>query len=129
MSDLEAPVSSTLPSKSTSRLDTIVDLKLGQALVLSGFRTRSQRHSVTGLPLLSEIPLLGVLFASHKDSAEETDGAIFVVPTVIESVAPASHDLISDALSHYESFSGDVAEANAFEHRPAFAPKVKNGKK
>jgi pilus assembly protein CpaC len=107
----------------------VVDLKLGQALVLSGFRTRSQRHAITGLPLLSEIPLLGVLFASHKDSAEETDGAIFVVPTVIETVTPSSHDMISDALSHYDSFSGDVAEVNAYEHRPNVSPKARNGKK
>ena len=36
VSDLEAPVSSTLPGKTTSKLVTVVDLKLGQALILSG---------------------------------------------------------------------------------------------
>ena len=128
VSDLEAPVASTLPSKSTSKLVTVVDLKLGQALILSGFRTRGQRHSINGLPFLSEIPLLGVLFGSHKDSSEETDGAIFIVPTVIESVAPASSDMIADALNRYEAFSGDVHEVNAYDHRPPLG-KARNGKK
>jgi pilus assembly protein CpaC len=129
VSDLEAPASSsTLPGKSTSKLVTVVDLKLGQALILSGFRTRGQRHSVGGLPFLSEIPLLGVLFGSHRDSAEETDGAIFIVPTVIESVAPSSTDMISDALARYESFNGDAHDVNAYDHRPSVS-KGRNGKK
>jgi pilus assembly protein CpaC len=127
VSDLEAPVSSTLPSKSTSKLVTIVDLKLGQALVLSGFRTRSQRHSIHGIPVLSEIPLLGALFGSHKDSSEEADGAIFVVPTVIESVSPSTLDMVTDAITRYESFSGDVEDVRAYEHRPRLAPKPRNG--
>lgn len=111
-----------LPGRNVSRLSTLVGLKLGQSIVLSGIRTRSQRHSVGGLPLLSEIPLLGVLFGSHGDAQEEVEGAIFVVPSVVESVPRSAKEILDDALHQYEEFSGDVDEANLWEEDPARAP-------
>src|SRR4029079_2389235 len=66
VSDLTASVGGTaLPGRTTSKLTTNVSLKLGQSLVLSGIRSQSVSHNVSGLPGLSEIPLLGLLFGSH----------------------------------------------------------------
>jgi pilus assembly protein CpaC len=118
VSDLQASASSTLPSKSTSKLVTNVDLKLGQSLILSGIRTRSERHGIRGLPLLSEIPIIGVLFGSHANEAEDTDGAIFIIPSVIETVPQASMDVLTRALARYETFTGQVDSINAYDHRP-----------
>jgi pilus assembly protein CpaC len=118
VSDLQASASSSLPSKTTSKLVTNVDLKLGQSLILSGIRTRSERHGIRGLPLLSEIPIIGVLFGSHMNEAEETDGAIFIIPSVIESVPQATMDVMTRALARYETFNGQVESINSYDHRP-----------
>jgi pilus assembly protein CpaC len=119
VSDLVAPAGSTvLPGRNTTHLVTSVDLKLGQSLVLSGIRTRSQRHSVSGLPLLSDIPVLGLLFGTHGDAMEDVEGAIFVVPSVIETVPSASLELITSAVKQYEDYSGDVRAVRTFEHTP-----------
>lgn len=117
--DLTPAASGTsLPGRNTSKLDTLVRLKLGQSLVLSGIRAKSQRHSITGLPLLSQIPVLGVFFGSHHDEAQDTEGAIFIIPTAVESVPKPAIEMVNDALSQYEEYSGDVDEVNAYDKRP-----------
>jgi pilus assembly protein CpaC len=125
--DLTPPVSAgtDLPGRNVSKLSTLVALKLGQSLVLSGIRTRSQRHAVSGLPLLSELPLLGVLFGSHADAAEEIEGAIFVVPSVIESVPKGAGEIIREALQQYEDFSGDLDDVKPYDEDPTHAPGVR----
>ena len=120
VSDLTPPVTAgtVLPGRNTSKLSTAVALKLGQSLVLSGIRTRSQRHQVNGLPLLSDIPLLGVFFGSHSDQEQEVEGAVFVVPTVIESVPQGVSELVNEALTQYDKFSGNMADVDAFDQDP-----------
>jgi pilus assembly protein CpaC len=120
VSDLTPPVTgTTLPGRETSKLDTLVRLKLGQSLVLSGIRARSQRHSITGLPFLSDIPLLGVFFGSHQDQAEDTEGAVFIIPTAVESVSKPAIQMVNDAMSQYEGYSGDLTTVDAYEKQPA----------
>ncbi len=121
VSDLTPPVTTgtSLPGRNTSKLNTQVALKLGQSLVLSGIRTRSQRHDVNGIPLLSDIPILGVFFGSHADQEQEVEGAVFVVPTVIESVPQGVSELVNDALSQYERYTGNMNDVDAFDQDPA----------
>jgi pilus assembly protein CpaC len=125
--DLTPPVAAgtDLPGRNVSKLNTAVALKLGQSIVLSGIRSRSQRHSIGGLPLLSEIPLLGVLFGSHGDQQEEVEGAIFVVPSVIESIPKGAQEVLDGALQDYQDFSGDLNDVNAWDKNPATAPGVR----
>jgi pilus assembly protein CpaC len=101
---------SDLPGRSTTQLNTLVGLKLGQGLVLSGIRTSSQRHSTGGLPLLSEIPILGVLFGSHQNQEDEVEGAIYMVPSVVEAVPVESKRLLDQLLETYEEFDGTMPD-------------------
>ncbi len=66
VADLTPPTTTNgPPGRTTTKLETSVTLKLGQALVLSGIKTATQRRNVNGLPGLSDIPVLGLLFGSH----------------------------------------------------------------
>ena len=119
VSDLSASASGTsLPGRSTSRLTTNVTLELGQSLVLSGIKTQSVQHAVSGLPGLSDIPLLGVLFGSHSHANLQTEGAIFVVPSVIQNVPGSAAELIDLALGKFKRYDGDVDGVNAYDKRP-----------
>lgn len=108
VSDLTPPVTAgtSLPGQTTSKLSTGVSLKLGQSIVLSGIRTSAARHSTSGLPWLSQIPIIGALFGTVSDQDEELQGAVFIVPSVIESVSKRSADLVSRALHDYGQFDG-----------------------
>jgi pilus assembly protein CpaC len=117
VSDLTPSVAAgtNMPGRAVSKLQTLVSVKLGQSIVLSGIRTRSQRHGVSGLPLLSQIPILGVLFGSHADDQQEVEGAVLLVPSVVESVPRSAHEVLDDALAKFEKYSGDLDDAHAWD--------------
>lgn len=122
VSDLTAPTGTSLPGLQTSKISTLVFLKLGQSLVISGIRSSSERHSVTGLPLLSQIPVLGIFFGSHDDATEELEGAVIVVPSVVEASPKGTTEVLNDALKQYSDYSGDMDDVNTFDKRPPAAP-------
>jgi pilus assembly protein CpaC len=122
VSDLTPPVGGTvLPGQATSQLTTLVSLKLGESLVLSGIKTESQRTTTSGLPFLSEIPIIGGLFGSNGDESNEVEGAIFVVPGVVESVPQQATELIQRALREYEAFDGDMDDVEPAEMVPGYS--------
>ncbi len=119
VSDLTAAAgTASLPGRKTSTISTFVHLKLGQALVLSGIRTSSQTHSVTGLPGFSQIPVLGLLFGGHTNSEAEIDGAVFIIPSIVESVPRKAHDIVETAMTQYEDYSGAIDKAESFQKAP-----------
>jgi pilus assembly protein CpaC len=124
VSDLTPPVGGTvLPGQTTSKLTTLISLKLGESLVLSGIKTQNERASTAGLPGLSEIPILGALFGSHGDESSEVEGAIFVVPGVVESVPQQAAELIQRALHEYGEFDGDMDEVEPGTMVPSYSRK------
>jgi pilus assembly protein CpaC len=118
-SDLVPPAaSSNLPGRDRASLSTIVHLKLGQSVVLSGISSRTQRHAVTGIPLLSDIPVLGILFGSHQNAEADVEGAVLIIPSVIDSLPRASLDGVRKALAQYEEFSGKIRPIDFINKTP-----------
>lgn len=125
ISDLTAPIAGgSLPGRNTSKLTTNVSLKLGQSLVLSGIRTKSQTRNVTGLPILSDIPILGFLFGSTSNNELETEGAIFIVPSVVETVPAQAQEMVDTALAKFRDYHGKIDEVNAYDKSPGGTLKV-----
>jgi pilus assembly protein CpaC len=118
IADLTSPNGNPLPGRTTSAINTFVHLKLGQSLVLSGIRTSRTIHNVTGLPGLSQIPVLGLLFGSHSNAENEVEGAVFIIPSVVDTVPRRTHDIVDAAMKQYEDFSGGVDHVQSFTHSP-----------
>lgn len=107
VSDLVPAVGGTpLPGRDTTKLETVVHMRLGQSLVLSGIHTSTERKSHDGIPLLSEVPIIGVLFGTHGNQRAETEGAIFVIPSVVESVPNSAMTMVVETMKTYEDWSG-----------------------
>ncbi len=129
IADLTPPGSaSPLPGRNTSHLSTLVFLKLGQSLVLSGIHTRTQRRQSNGIPGLSWIPVLGALFGTVSDAWEDVEGAIFVIPSVVESVPRSSYDIVKEAMDQYDDYSGSIDKMKSFPHAPPDAGDGKQDK-
>jgi pilus assembly protein CpaC len=118
--DLTPPVSAgtNLPGRNVSKLEAVVKLKLGQSIVLSGIHSRAERTSTSGLPLLSEIPILGALFGSTGNTEDEVEGAMFVVPSVVDAVSRGAREIVDEAAQQYELYSGDLDEATLWDETP-----------
>ncbi|MDD9968209.1 MAG: hypothetical protein OXR73_18365 [Myxococcales bacterium] len=114
VSDL-TPAVGDVPGRTTSQLKTVVNLELGQSIVLAGLSATSETAGQAGLPGLSQIPVLGVLFGSHARTTTETENVVFIVPTVMDTVSTDARRHIQEALQAYEEFSGDFDDVT----RPA----------
>ncbi len=125
VSDLTTSAGATaLPGRSTSKLTTNITLKLGQSIVLSGIRATSQSHAVDGLPGLSDIPILGLLFGKHSNAELQTEGAIFVVPNVVEAVPNQAAEMVQSAIAKFQDYSGRIDKIDAYDKRPGAQPRL-----
>jgi pilus assembly protein CpaC len=104
-----------LPGRNISQLNTLVNLQLGQSIIMSGFRSRTQTNGSSGLPGLRSIPILGYLFGTEANDETEREGMIFIVPTVIEGISRSAQDRVAEALRQYEQFSGDMDDVRLYE--------------
>lgn len=118
--DLTPPISeaTNLPGQNISNLSTAAALKLGQSVVLSGIRTASQRRNTSGLPFLSTIPIIGLLFGSLGSEREDVEGAVFIVPSVIENVSQRASALIDRTMREFDGFDGDMREVTPYDEKP-----------
>jgi pilus assembly protein CpaC len=112
-----------LPGRNTNRMEVLVHMKLGQALILAGIKSVTHTHSVAGLPLLSQIPVLGIFFGSHSNKHQETENAMFVIPSVVETVPKSSLDLVKNALSVFDDYNGNIDDVQTFDRTPPSAKK------
>lgn len=108
ISELDSDNGTGVPGRITSNLDTAVNLELGQSLILAGLTAKSERHSKAGLPVLSQIPILGVLFGSHGSTSSETENIVLIVPSVVDAVTMQDRERVKQALQSYADFSGDM---------------------
>src|SRR5690606_36442950 len=62
---------------------TKVIVENGQTIVLSGILTDSESRIKRGIPLLSELPLIGDLFAAHENTKRTSELVAFITPIVV----------------------------------------------
>ena len=74
-----------LPRVASSTLSTTVLLKSGQTAVLGGLKSKTESESVTKLPLLGDILLLGYLFKNRTKQETMSTLLVFITPNIIRS--------------------------------------------
>jgi pilus assembly protein CpaC len=111
------------PGRLTSSLETVVNLELGQSIVLAGLSSHRATRQRSGIPVLSAIPVLGALFGSHGATEQASENAIIIVPTVVEVVSPEARDRIREALRAFEAFDGDLGAVQAVWERGGRGPR------
>lgn len=97
-----------IPGRSTTHVETLVNLELGQSISIAGIRARTERRSKNGLPGLAMIPLVGALFGSHGRETQRDQSYLLVVPSVVEPLSLDQRNRIDEALRAFESFQGGV---------------------
>lgn len=69
----------------TRSASTSLRLRNGQTQVLAGLISDEERRSVNQVPGLGDLPLLGRLFASNRDSNTKTEIVLLITPHVIRA--------------------------------------------
>ncbi|MCB1507800.1 MAG: type II and III secretion system protein family protein [Hyphomicrobiaceae bacterium] len=78
----------TIPGLRVRRANTTVELPSGGALVMAGLIDQRLRQTISGLPGLRELPILGALFRSRDYQASETELVIFLTPYLVRPTSP-----------------------------------------
>jgi len=87
---LEVPGSSqalTIPSISTRRAETTVEIPSGGSLALAGMIQEQTKQQINGVPGLLQVPILGALFKSRDYINNQTELMILVTPYIVHAVA------------------------------------------
>lgn len=108
VSDLTDDRGSGIPGRTVSKLDTLVNLELGQGVMLAGLNAHTEARTDTGLPLLSQIPVFGYFFGTHGNREEQTRNVLFIVPTVVDVVRSDARAHIVEALRIFEDYNGNL---------------------
>lgn len=71
-----------VPGMLTRRLETSLNVKEGETIILSGLLHQENSEDIHRVPALSSIPILGILFQSKQFQNRNTELMIFVTPTI-----------------------------------------------
>lgn len=71
------------PQINTRNAETEVIIRDGETLVIGGLIDEQTRQSVSKVPLLGDIPVLGIFFRNSFDQKNRTELLIFVTPRIV----------------------------------------------
>lgn len=69
----------------TRSTSTSLRLRNGQTQILAGLISDEERSSASQVPLLGDLPILGRLFASKRDSGAKTEIVLLITPRVLRA--------------------------------------------
>ena len=77
-----------IPALKTRRAKTAVELRDGQSFALAGLLENSESKSLSKIPVVGDIPILGNLFKSKSFQKEETELMFFMTAHLVKPVSP-----------------------------------------
>ena len=77
----------TIPSISTRRAETTVEIPSGGSLALAGMIQEQTKQQINGTPGLMQLPILGALFKSRDYINHQSELVVIVTPYVVRAVA------------------------------------------
>ncbi|MGF6612961.1 type III secretion protein C [Paraburkholderia sp. WSM4175] len=81
--ELTSQTVSNLPVIQNSTINTQAFIDEGQALLIAGYRANNDTDGVTGVPLLSKIPVIGALFRTNNRQKSHMERLFLLLPRVI----------------------------------------------
>lgn len=72
-----------MPTVDVRRTDTVALVRDGQTIAIGGMRKREASKTISKVPLLGDIPLLGNLFRSKTESVSINELVILITPRII----------------------------------------------
>jgi len=100
-------VTSRIPVVQVQEFDSIISMNSGEAVVMGGLMQDRTRSNEQGVPILSELPLLGGAFRSHVDEITKTELIVFLKATIVDSNTVHNTDR-----EFYKTFSQDRRPLN-----------------
>jgi pilus assembly protein CpaC len=113
-------VTAVLPSITTRRIDTTVQLNDGQSFAVAGLIRNNVTETLTRFPGLGDLPILGTLFRSTEFQKDQTELIFIITPRLVRPAGAFA----TPTDNHVEPGRADVILRGKAEGRtgPATAP-------
>jgi len=83
-----------VPIVSTSQSESVVKIKDGSTLIITGLMKNTETRDNVGYPTLSRMPVVGSLFGSITKENAKTELVIFITPKIITGVGNSGREKI-----------------------------------
>lgn len=101
-----ADVISEVPVIQVREIESVLTINSGDTAVIGGLMQDTVNDNVSGIPFLSDIPVIGSLFRYEDDLREKSELVIFIRPRVIQ------HASLNGDLSDYRQFLPESESAD-----------------
>ena len=98
-----------LPTFASRQLSTQIRLKDGETNILAGMIRDDERTTLEGIPGLSDIPVLGRLFARNHTERQQTDIVLTLTPHIIRVLDLSDADLAPFTVARDASASNGIS--------------------
>ncbi len=98
---------STLPSTSERVVTTQVRTPSGKPIVVSGLMQTDTNVNIQKIPILGDIPLLGRLFRDEKESVDQSEMVIYIVPYLSRADTDQAESVFEKTERYYRAFVAD----------------------
>lgn len=73
-----------IPALSTRRTETEVELRDGQTFAIAGLMNNTVTSTMSKIPGIGDVPILGLLFRSKAHQKNQTELVVMITPTIIK---------------------------------------------
>jgi pilus assembly protein CpaC len=77
-----------IPALNTRRAETDVELRDGQSFAIAGLMNNVSQTDGQAIPILSRLPIIGYLFKSKSERAEQTELMVLITPRLVRALDP-----------------------------------------
>jgi pilus assembly protein CpaC len=77
-----------VPALTTRRAATDVELRDGQSFVIAGLLDNISQDDKAAIPILSKLPVIGALFKTKAERAEQTELMVLITPRLVRPLDP-----------------------------------------
>lgn len=85
-----------IPGLLTRKVETSMNVKNGETIALSGLIHHQNGEQRQGIPMLGNLPIVGVLFEAKEFKTENTELAVYVTPHVKEDLSFRAEALLGE---------------------------------
>jgi Flp pilus assembly secretin CpaC len=83
-----------VPAFRTRRVQTTVDVRRDQSMIISGLFNNESERVKTGLPIIKDLPIIGDLFSSSTWRNNESELLVIVTPVIVDPLDPRPQDVL-----------------------------------
>ena len=89
----------TVPGLKTRRVNTTLELRDGESFAIAGLLQQDTKVSISQMPILGSLPIIGTLFRSTRYQKGETELLIVVTPHLVAPIRPEQVRLPTDRVA------------------------------